>query len=203
MHSRFGFIKTTVIGGAVFLIPAVIVVVALGKLIGALKMLAKVLGPVFGIKSAAGGVVLELIAIALTILLCFVVGLIAERATAKKLRAKLDRTLLHSFPGYAFIKGFADNLRQTEELSGSFVPVLVRFDDYSQIAFETDRRPDGRVTIYLPGAPNPWSGSIVFVAQHRVTPLAISLTEALRTIRVLGKGTVQIFEKELATENVR
>ena len=41
MDNRLGFIKTTVVGGFVFLIPAVIVVVALGKLIGALKVLAK------------------------------------------------------------------------------------------------------------------------------------------------------------------
>lgn len=43
MNKRLGFIKTTVIGGFVFLIPAVIVVIALGKVIGTLKVLATAL----------------------------------------------------------------------------------------------------------------------------------------------------------------
>jgi uncharacterized membrane protein len=196
MKNRLDFFKTTVVGGFVFLVPAVIVVVALGKLIGALKVLAKALAPFFGIETRLGGLVLDLLAVTVTILLCFVAGLLARRASAKRMREKLDATLLNSFPGYAFIKGFAENLRQTEELAGSFVPVLVRFDDYVQIAFETHREPGGKVAVYLPGAPNPWSGSVVYVANERIEPLQMTLTEALRNIRKLGKGSLDLAEKQ-------
>ena len=196
MKNRLDFFKTTVVGGFVFLIPAVIVVVALGKLIGALKVLANALAPFFGIETRLGGLVLDLLAVTVTILLCFVAGLLARRASAKRMREKLDATLLNSFPGYAFIKGFAENLRQTEELAGSFLPVLVRFDDYVQIAFETHREPGGKVVVYLPGAPNPWSGSVVYVANERVKPLQMTLTEALRNIRKLGKGSLDIAQEQ-------
>ena len=117
------------------------------------------------------------------------------------MREKLDRTLLSSFPGYAFIKGFADNLRHTEEMAGSFVPVAVQFDDYVQIAFETHREPNGRVSVYLPGAPNPWSGTVVYVSSERVKPLPITLTEALRNIRTLGKGPIDIPGQTRTAEN--
>ena len=118
MKSRQGFIKTTLVGGIVFLIPAVIVVVALGKLIGVLKALAKTLAPFFGIKSVIGGIELDLLAITVIVLLCFAAGLIAKRASAKRLREKLDSTLLSSVPGYAFIKGFAENMRQMHPVRG-------------------------------------------------------------------------------------
>jgi uncharacterized membrane protein len=192
MNNQLGFLKTTVVGGFIFLIPAAIVVVVLGKVIGALKALAKALAPVFGIESFAGGVVLDLLVLAVILLLCFVAGLLARRASAKHMRAKLDRTLLNSFPGYAFVKGFADNLRHTEEMAGSFVPVAVQFDDYAQLAFETHREPDGKVSVYLPGAPNPWSGTVVYVSSERVKPLAITLTDAIRNIRTLGKGPLDL-----------
>ncbi len=192
MDNRLGFIKTTVVGGFVFLIPAVIVVIALGKLIGALKVMAKALSPVFGIESLAGGLVLDLLAFAFTVLLCFVAGLLARRASAKRVWERLDRTLLNFLPGYAFVKGFADNLHHTEELAQSFVPIVVQFDDYVQIAFETKRDPDGQVAVYLPGAPNPWSGTVVYVSNERVKPLPITLTEALRNIRTLGRGSTGI-----------
>jgi len=200
MDNRLGFIKTTVVGGFVFLIPAVIALIALGKLFGALKVMAKALAPLFGIESFAGGLVLDLLALTVTALLCFVAGLLARRASAKRMREKLDRTLLNSFPGYAFIKGFAENLRHSEELAASFVPVMIQFDDYVQLAFETQREPDGKVAVYLPGAPNPWSGTIVYVSSNRVKPLAITLTEALRNIRTLGKGPIDIGGRMRAAE---
>jgi uncharacterized membrane protein len=203
MKNLLEFIKTTVVGGTVFLIPAVIVVVALGKLIGALMVMAKALAPLFGIKSLVGGFRLDLLAIMVTVLLCFAAGLIAKRATAKRLRARLDSTLLNSFPGYAIIKGFAENLRQTEELAGTFLPVLVQFDDYAQIVFETQREPAVLVAVYLPGAPNPWSGTIVYVSDERVKPLPMTLREALRSIRTLGKGLIDIAGQKQKIGTVR
>jgi uncharacterized membrane protein len=196
MNKRLSFIKTTVVGGFVFLIPAVIIVIALGKVLGAMKVMAKALAPIFGIESPAGGLLLNLLVVTVTILLCFVGGLIARRASAKRVRAKLDAVLLNSIPGYAFVKGVAENLRQTEERAGSFLPVLVQFDDYAQIAFETQREPAGEVTVYIPGAPNPWSGTLVCVSPERVKPLSMTLTEALRNIRTLGKGGIDTNDQD-------
>ena len=192
MKNQMDFVKSTVIRGFVFLVPAIIVVVALGKLIGALKVMAKRLAPFFGIETMAGGLMLDILTFALIILLCFVAGLLAKRATAKRVREKIDTYLLHSFPGYAFIKGIVENLRQTEEIAETFLPVLVWFDDNVQIAFETQRVPGDKVAVYLPGAPNPWSGSVVYVASERVKPLPLTLTEAVRNIRSLGKGSIDI-----------
>ncbi len=192
MKKQLDFVKSNVIRGFVFLVPAIIVVVALGKLIGALKAMAKGLAPFFGIETMVGGLMLDILTFALIFLLCFVAGLLAKRATAKRVREKIDTYLLHSFPGYAFIKGIVENLRQTEEIAETFHPVLVWFDDNAQIAFETQRVPGDKVAVYLPGAPNPWSGSVVYVDSERVKPLPLTLTEAVRNIRSLGKGSIDI-----------
>jgi uncharacterized membrane protein len=104
MKNQLDFIKSTVIRGFLFLVPAIIVVVALGKLIGVLKVRAKGLAPFFGIESLVGGLILNILAFALTILLCFLAGLLAKRAAAKRVREKIDSYLLHSFPGYAFMR---------------------------------------------------------------------------------------------------
>ena len=128
-------------------------------------------------------------AIAVVLLVCLLAGLVARRATARRLRNKLDQILLGSFPGYAFVKGLAENIQQGQELATSFVPVLVRFADFWQVAFETGRSPGGIVALYLPGAPNPWSGSVVFVLAERVRKLQVPVTEALKMIRALGRGS--------------
>jgi len=107
MKNWQGFIKSMLVGGIVFLIPAIIVVVALGKLIGVLKAVAKTPAPFFGIKSVIGGIELDLLAITVTVLLCLVAGLLAKRASAKRMREELDSTLLSSVPRDALSKGFA------------------------------------------------------------------------------------------------
>ncbi|MGB2335808.1 MAG: hypothetical protein ACPH5V_00745, partial [Alcanivorax sp.] len=67
------------------------------------------------------------------------------------------------------------------------VPVQVRFDDYSQLCFEVGRADDGEVTIYLPGAPDPWSGSLIQVTADRVERLTMSMPQAVSYIRNLGR----------------
>ena len=180
--------KATLIGGAVFLIPGFLAVFVLGKILGLLKSLALAIGPSLGIESTLGGVLLDVAAIVVMLLICFIGGVIARRATARRLRTKLDQMLLGSFPGYAFVKGLAENIHQSEENASSFLPVVVRFDEYSQMAFETGRMPGGAVAIFLPGAPNPWSGNVVFVSAERVHKLAIAVTEAIQIQRTLGKS---------------
>jgi len=66
---------------------------------------------------------------------------------------------------------------------------LVRFDDNTQIGFEVERLDGGNVVIYLPGAPNPWSGSVVYFEADRVTPLGITAAEAFGSLRKLGRGS--------------
>ena len=187
--SVFGAIKATVVGGAVFLIPGFLAVWVLAKVFGSLKELAGSIGPKLGIATVLGGVLLNLIAIAAIIVVCLLAGLIARRATAQRVRNKVDNVLLGSFPGYAFIKGLAENIQQSEAAASSFIPVLLTTGDSSQVAFETDRIEGRAVALYLPGAPNPWSGSVVFVTPDKVKKLAVSVPEALKILRTLGRGS--------------
>ena len=184
--------RATLIGGVVFLIPGFIVFFVLNKVFNLLRSFAGALGSWLGVELPMGGTLLNLAAIAAVLLICFLAGLLASRASAQRLRAKLDRMLLGSFPGYAFVKGLAESMQQSKELASSFLPVLLQSDDTWQMAFETDRMPEGLVAIYLPGAPNPWSGSVIYVPPERVKSLPISLAESIKVIGALGRGSEKL-----------
>ena len=139
MENRVNFIKATFIGGIFFLIPLGIIVVMVGKLTGVMKIVASKLTPFIPVETPHGAILLNLLALTVILGLCFLAGLVAQRATAKKLSTKLESVMLEAVPGYSFVKGFADNMRQSDELSESFIPIVVQFDDYSQIAFEIER----------------------------------------------------------------
>ena len=108
--SALAALKANILGGAIFLIPGFLAVWVLAKVFGLMRKLASSVGSTLGIEMPLGGVLLDIVAVAAVVLLCYLAGLIAERAAAQRIRSKLDDALLGSFPGYAFVKGLAENI---------------------------------------------------------------------------------------------
>jgi len=182
-------IRTTIIGGALFLLPLVVVVFVLGKALEIARRIAQPFQAVIPVDRVAGVAALDVLAILLLVVLCFLAGLLARWSAARNRVGTLDEALIRNVPAYAMIKTIARSVARVEEEAGTLRPVLVSFDDMAQIAFEVER--DGaRTIVYLPGAPNPWSGSTAIVETARVQPLAIASHEATKLMQVLGHGTL-------------
>jgi len=190
-NSKRNFIKSTIIGGIFFLIPLTAVVLIADKLVELMRGVADRLPHLISLKTPIGTVLLILIALLVILGVCFLAGVIAQGPYFKKFRDSMDATLSALIPSFSFIKAFGDNIQASEQYAEGFIPVRVDFDDYSQIAFEIERDPDGgKVALYLPGAPSPWSGTVAYVAPERVQRLSMSLREALTNIRRLGSGSL-------------
>ena len=69
--------------------------------------------------------------------ICFAAGLIARSSLASRLVERLESGVLHSIPGYTFIKGLTGGLEGGDD-EGRLAPVLARFDDVSQIGFHVE-----------------------------------------------------------------
>ena len=52
----------------------------------------------------------------------------------------------------------------------------------------------GWATVFLPGSPDPWSGSVVIVELSRVQRLEIPFTEAIATAEQLGRGSLRLID---------
>ncbi len=190
-NSKRNFIKSTIIGGIFFLIPLTAVVLIADKLVELMRGVADRLPHLLPLKTPIGTVLLILIALLVILGICFLAGVLAQGSYFKKVRDSLDAALSALIPSFSFIKAFGDNIQSSEQYAEGFIPVLVQFDDYSQIAFEIERDPDGgKIALYLPGAPSPWSGTVAYVAPERVRRLSMSLKEALTNIRTLGSGSL-------------
>ncbi len=182
------FIKTTILGGVVFLVPVAILAIVLGKVFQIMMLVAQPMSDWIPIDAVGGIALANLIALAAIVLSCFLVGLLAKGEKARRVYRALDSRMA-SIPGYVFVKAMTEDIHRGAESAGSFTPVISRFDDNAQISFEIERTPDGQVVVYLPGAPNPWSGSVVLLDQERVQKLDLSAAEVIRSIRSLGLGS--------------
>ena len=187
-------LRTTLIGGVVLLLPVVVVVAVMGQ---ALALLSKAAAPLIAMlpdKTVGGVALATLAAVALLLLLCYAAGLLARAALGRRLSEGFENKLHALYPRYTVFKGM------TQGLAGSGGPqalqaVVVSFDDQQMLAMEVERLADGRVVLFLPGAPDPWSGNVVLVAPERVTALPGELGAVNRVLKGLGRGTARLLER--------
>jgi uncharacterized membrane protein len=181
------FFKTTALGGILFLIPVIILIAVFSK---AHQIIGKIAAPVLAIvpvERVVGIVVLDLLALALLLLICFFAGLAAKTPRAGRLIASLESEFLSQVPGYELAKTkLTTQLRFEKDAATT---VLVRFDDQLQIGFEVERIAGGKVVVYLPGAPDPWSGAVTIVTDDRITRLDSKQLDTLSVFKQLGEGT--------------
>jgi uncharacterized membrane protein len=189
------FIKTTIVGGIVFMVPIIIIIVILGKAFELMLKVARPIDKLIPIDSIGGIGFVNLLALFAILVVCFAAGVIARSPPAKKLYQAIDNGLL-AIPGYAFIKAYTDSMKVGQAEAKSMQPVLVQFDDNSQLGFEIERLDNGQVVIYLPGAPDPWSGAVAYFSADRVKKLELSASEAMSNVKRLGRGS-QAFQKDI------
>jgi len=198
------FIKTTLIGGLFFMIPVVLLVYLFSIVIGILrKMVApiadKIDFPFFGGEATA-----RIIALAVLLILCFIAGLLAKAKIAKQVKEWVETNILSNIPGYTLLKGTIEAAAGFESKNLKEV-VLVDIEEVWQIGFLMDRIDNDLNAVFIPGAPDPMSGAVVFVKWDRLRILDIKEIDAMQISRKMGldskkilvdKMNKSIFDKE-------
>ncbi len=192
------FVKTTVIGGIVFLIPIVIFIAVIGKALEIAGAIATPLAAVLPVDSIGDLAVVHVLAVLIVVLICFLAGLTARTVIARKLVGTLEAKVLSKLPAYALLKTKTQSMLSPEDVEG-MTPVVARFDDSWQIAFEIERIQDDKVAIFLPGAPDPWSGSVCVMTEDRITPLDLTIPLVAKIAKRLGKGANEALRDRLRT----
>lgn len=194
MNKHTGFIKTTIIGGLIFLLPFVVIISVVGKAVKTMMVVAKPFVGLLPFKSIAGVAAINILAIFLLILLCFLAGLLAKSSMGKRSFNWLDTKLLLIIPGYSFIKGFAGSI-ESEDADKVMKPVLAKLDDQTLLGFEVERLSDGQLVVFLPGSPDTTSGTVAYMTEDRIERVDIDFTATYKILRTLGRGSEQIIKK--------
>jgi uncharacterized membrane protein len=188
MSSLFKFVRTTLLGGLLFLMPLVLIIYLLGK---ALTIAAAVLRPVSQLAPndrLMGIALIDVIAILAIVVLCFLAGLVAGTGLGASLRALAEKTVLRHLPGYTLYKAAAGEplgLPGHEEVSVA----LARFDDMWALAFILERHDSGLLTVFVPSAPTAAAGSVYYLTEDQVRRLNVPVKSAMQCVMQLGIGS--------------
>lgn len=188
MKGLLQFLKTTLVGGLVFLLPLVAIVWILSMALDFAGEVAKPMAAFIPVDTFGGIAMANLLAVIVILAVCFIAGIVARSSMASTFVREAESRVLWQFPGYNMVKGVTDSV-----LGGGtdmeMMPVVVNFDDHAQLGLEIERLDDGRVVVYLPGAPDPWSGDVAIFAADRVEALPVKALKALDTVRLLGRSS--------------
>lgn len=94
---------------------------------------------------------------------------------------------MDKIPVYKLLKARTQSALSAEEMH-TLRPAITRFDDSWQFVFDIERSADDRVMVFLPGWPDPWSGSVCMVSSNRVTPPDITAPAPANLMKRLGRG---------------
>lgn len=196
MKSILKIIKATFLGGILFLAPLILLIVIFEK---GFTLIQKITLPMVSHLPRVhflGLALQELIGILIIIIICLIAGLLGRTAKAQKLIQKLENGILSFIPGYSFIKKTNENIMGFESNEDLKV-VLVPTDAGWQFAFLIEQINENNFSVFIPDAPNPWSGSVCFVEKKDIKEIGITQKEALACIRKLGYGSKELLKNKL------
>jgi uncharacterized membrane protein len=190
------FFKATVIGGLLFMVPLILMILVLQKGLG---IVAKIVAPVarqYPDHRILGVGLTTILSIVVIVLLSFLFGLLVRTRPGRRFRDWLEYTIVGKMPGYAIMKGMLRGATGLEKEDEQAV-ALIRIEDAWQIGFVVEVHPDGHRTVYVPGAPNPSSGSIFYMTEDRVRLLDAKSHTVVMAIRHLGVGSKEFLKGKL------
>jgi uncharacterized membrane protein len=193
MKKLINVVRATIVGGLLFLVPFVVLIIIFGK---ALRITRTILNPVaerFPVESLIGLETPKILAFFALVLVCLFAGLFAKTTTAKKMVSWLENAILSNLPGYSFIKNLGEEVAGTTSTQG-YQTVLVKFDDAWQIGFLIERIDGGRVVVFIPDAPNPLAGGVFIFDEDRITPLKSTSAASITCLRKLGVGAGDVLK---------
>jgi len=185
------FLKATIIGGVLFLLPLAIVLMILGYALRLASKLAQPISDQLDLQQwgdLAGIGIVTILSALLLVLVAFAAGVAARTYLGERITRWLESSSLGRLPQYQMIKSMAEGLVQLESASG-IKPALISIEGGWQIGYLIEPLENGWLSVFLPQAPTPLSGNIMYFPSDRVRPLGITMVEAMTIVKRIGVGS--------------
>ena len=183
-------LKATMAGGLLFLLPVALIAIVLKQ---AMQLVGKIVRPISNylpVEAVVGVWGETLLAAVVLILVSLVAGLVARTNVGRRIMRWFENSLLGGLPQYQMVKSMAEGLAHVESAEG-VDPALVSIEGGWQIGYLLEPLDNGWVTVFLPQAPTPMSGNVMYLPADRVRPLGITIGQAMALVKHIGVGSTE------------
>lgn len=185
------FIKTTIAGGLLFILPLVLLFILIEKAIHLLRVPLKKIEPLLAEFSVAGITSLTMAALVVLSLACFLAGLLAQTRLASAALEALEERVLSNLPGYQLLKDAATRVAGLGGEEGAKVS-LVNEGEGFRFGLVLEQRGDW-LLVYMPdgGPAGGTAGEVRMVPCTQISPTDISWISLLTCLRRGGRGLME------------
>jgi uncharacterized membrane protein len=183
MHAIWSFVKSTLVGGLLVLLPAYLAVLLLLKGVQGLTALVKPLANHLPIEAEHH----TIFAIALIILVSFLIGLALKTWPGKRMGNWFTTEVLGRIPGYSVIRSVMR--RSFGDESSEFKVAFVEIEEALVVGYVVEEHDDGRYTVFVPASPTPFSGAVYVLTPERVHIVDVPFLQAFQAMTKWGNGT--------------
>ena len=195
MNKIVEFLKTSLGGGILVLLPLVMLYLLLDEIIGILIALATPIADLFPPGLFDNLELPGVIALVLLVGTSFLFGLALRSETLRRFGHWLERTLLGKLPLYNAVKSLSRGLIGAKE-DGVFKPAIMHSDNGErEIVYLIEEDGKGQVTVLVPWAPASFAGSLKIMSRDRIELLDSNLGDTSRVLSHWGVGTFELLEK--------
>ena len=193
------FFKATTLGGLFVLLPFVVVSGVLVKIVvGARETAQDILENLTEKDSEAVHFPMAF-AVLLVVAVSFALGLGMISRRGQVVGSWFERTLLFRMPGYAAVRAIVGGLSSANR-EGGVKPGLMTIDDGIEcFVLVTEDHQNGKLTVFVPGSPNPASGNVQIVRKDLVRLLNLRITDIGSVLQLWGVGSMKIIAKHDAS----
>lgn len=191
------FLKTSLLGGVVVILPVAILV---SVTVWVFDLVASWIQPITNIvikDTQTNEFIAESFVIILIMATCFFVGVLVRTRLGGFFYSLVETRILRLAPGYSMIKETVLQLFGSRKHSPFSSVALAQIFCNSTMAtcFITDTHEDGSYTVFVPTGPNPTSGLIYHLEGKYVHPVEIPVQDAMRSIISCGAGSRKLMEQ--------
>lgn len=195
MSRMKSLIKTSFLGGLTVILPVAILVFVFKWIFGVVARVIQPLTNLILIKSNLREIMADLLALAIIITVCFIVGVIVKTQIGKFIHTSLENSILKFAPGYSLVKETIMQFLGRKKTPFSSVVLVQVFGNETMLtAFVTDEHSDGSYTVFVPTGPNPTSGNIYHLESRFVHQVDVTVEDAMRSIISCGAGSAMLID---------
>jgi uncharacterized membrane protein len=129
----------------------------------------------------------EFLSLLLVLAICVAIGASVGTGIGKGVRNWIEKTVFERIPGYALFRSLTHQIAGQSRES-TWKAALFQSDEGLAPAFIIEELDDGRYTVFVPSIPTPFAGAVYILDRHRVYPLDVPFTDAIKVVSRWGSG---------------
>ena len=194
MQAMIKFIKTTVMGAIVVIIPMAVILFVLtdvfNKLITATAPLTKnmTLGPL------SNAIIAVIIVVVVIIFIFFIAGLLLNSFWGKSIKNWLEHKIFENIPMFSTLKQLTKRVAGIENSNFPVVEIDLYGSDVKVLGIAVEKLSDGRLMVNAPSSPVITVGQLFIVPTDRTKQLDVSIPDTINCLSKLGLEADKIYQ---------